>query len=103
MTSDDEQKWAINLAFTGTKKEIKDLVRRLQDREEQGGIQDLNLIEGPYNSLQEMLKDRGKNLGIAMENKAAPQVLPAPTDDIAYKSDYNQDMPEDDFSEDDDE
>jgi hypothetical protein len=60
--SDDNEKWAANIAFVGNKKEVKQLLKMFQESEEGGHIQDLNLIEGPFDSLQLMLKKRKENL-----------------------------------------
>lgn len=58
----EEEKWAANIAFVGSKEKVKAILKMVDELEEQGHIEDYTGIEGPYDSLQLMLKRRVENL-----------------------------------------
>lgn len=60
----DKEKWATNVAFVGDEKTVKKILKKLGELEGGGEIQDLTGIEGPFDSLQLMLKRRVENLAL---------------------------------------
>jgi hypothetical protein len=106
MSEDDkkERKWAANIAFVGDESKVKALIRFFKEEEAKGGISDFTRIDGPYERLQDLLKDRVNNLSLSPPPPEKVE-LPEPTstdasDVVAYKSNYELDMPLDDFDED---
>lgn len=97
--SGKSRKWAANIAFVGDESKVKALIKQFQQAEENGDIADFTRIDGPHEKLQDLLKDRVKNLGLPSANGDSQKVLAEP-DEVAYKSDYEQDMPTDDYDED---
>ncbi|SMF22312.1 hypothetical protein [Pseudogulbenkiania subflava] len=59
-----EEKWAANIAFVGSKEKVKEILKMIEKLEEQGELEDYTGIEGPYDSLQLMLKRRNENLAL---------------------------------------
>jgi hypothetical protein len=105
MMSDDdkkERKWAANIAFVGDESKVKKLIEYFKEEEKNGGISDFTRIDGPYEKLQDMLKDRAKNL--SLPSPSSPESSQSTESDlIAYKSDYEDDILDDDYEEDSDE
>ena len=60
----ENEKWAVNIAFVGDKELVMDIIKQVEYLEEQGHLNDCTTIQGPFESLQGMLKDRIKNLGL---------------------------------------
>jgi hypothetical protein len=93
----EKKKWAANIAFVGDKDEVKSYIKILEEKEEQGKIEDLTLIEGPYDNLQKMIKDRKKNLGLISQQKdlVAPEINDH-EDALVDENDNHEDAWEDD-------
>lgn len=69
-----EDQWATNIAFTGDEATVKMVIKFVENLEDEGKIKDFTRIDGPYESLQLMLKRRVENLGLGIESpKALPQ------------------------------
>jgi hypothetical protein len=68
----DEEKWAANVAFVGDEKTVKKILKKLSELEEKGEITDLTGIEGPFDSLQKLLKRRVDNLALGINTGALP-------------------------------
>jgi hypothetical protein len=66
MQKESQEKWAANIAFVGDKETVKELLKMFSKLEEEGRIKDFNKIDGPYDSLQTMLKRRKENLALHM-------------------------------------
>ncbi|KKD00907.1 hypothetical protein [Photobacterium halotolerans] len=100
-----ERKWAANIAFVGDESKVKELIKYFKEEEAKGGISDFTRIDGPHERLQDLLSDRVNNLSISppkQENVELPSPTP-PTDEsdtVVFKSDYEFDMPVDDYDED---
>lgn len=58
----DIEKWAANVAFVGNKDTVKKILDIINELEESGELQDCTGIDGPYDSLQDLLKRRVDNL-----------------------------------------
>ncbi|MBK1820493.1 hypothetical protein [Burkholderia orbicola] len=75
-----EEKWAANIAFTGDEQTVKKVLNFLDGLENEGKIGDYTGINGPYESLQLMLKRRVENLALGVEpTKPLPQNGPEPS------------------------
>lgn len=94
-----ERKWAANIAFVGDESKVKALIKQFQRAEENGDIADFTRIDGPHEKLQDLLKDRVTRLGLPSSDEG-PKRISANPNEIAYKSDYEQYMPTDDYDED---
>ena len=68
-----EEKWAANIAFTGDEATVKKVIKLVESLEEEGKVGDFTWIDGPYDSLQLMLKRRAENLALSIE---PPKALP---------------------------
>jgi hypothetical protein len=68
----NEEKWAVNVAFVCDEKTAKRVLKAISGLEEKGEITDLTGIEGPYNSLQIMLKRRLENLTLGVNTGVIP-------------------------------
>lgn len=66
-----DEKWAANIAFVGSKETVKKIIEMIEELEDNGEIEDYTGIEGPYDSLQLMLKRRVENL--SLEAKGQPE------------------------------
>ncbi len=104
MSDDDkkERKWSANIAFSGDESKVKELIRLFKEEEAKGGITDFTRIDGPHERLQDLLKDRVNNLSLSPPQPDKVE-LPNQTDAsdvVSYKSDYEEDMPVDDYDED---
>jgi hypothetical protein len=102
-----ERKWAANIAFVGDESKVKELIKYFKEEEARGGISDFTRIDGPHERLQDLLSDRVNNLSLSPP-KREDTVLPEPkltdaSDTVAFKSDYECDIPTDDYDEDVDE
>ena len=95
----EDEKWATNIAFVGNEKTVKKVLKKLNELEEKGEIEDLTGIEGPFDSLQVMLKRRAENLslGIAYEVNTEPKAIETKTNESIAEE------PEDDWFDDNDE
>ena len=58
----NDEKWAANIAFVGSKEKVKKILKIVEELEDNGDIEDYTGIEGPFDSLQLMLKRRVENL-----------------------------------------
>jgi uncharacterized protein YjgD (DUF1641 family) len=58
----DSEKWAANVAFVGNKDTVKKILNMINELEESGELQDCTGIDGPFDSLQDLLKRRADNL-----------------------------------------
>ena len=58
----DIEKWAATVAFVGNKDTVKKILDIINGLEESGELQDCTGIDGPYDSLQDLLKRRVDNL-----------------------------------------
>ena len=109
MSDDDkkEQIWAANIAFVGDKSKVKALIKQFQQAEESGGISDFTQINGPFDRLQDLLKDRVKNLSLTVGRESRieiPEIQDAGNSELViFKTDYESDIPIDDYDEDVDE
>ncbi|HCE3205328.1 hypothetical protein P3633_22850 [Vibrio parahaemolyticus] len=109
----EDEKWATNLAFVGNEQTVKKIIRKLNELEDSGEIEDLTGIEGPFESLQPMLKRRVENLALGADVQTDP--IPTeltklssdiPVDDEIDDEDWfdeDNDFEDDDWFEDDDE
>jgi|GEM_PF-3120589 len=70
MSSDE--KWAANIAFVGSKEKVKQILEMVEELENAGEIEDYTGIEGPYDSLQLMLKRRVENLSLEAKGEPEP-------------------------------
>lgn len=102
-----ERKWAANIAFVGDESKVKALIKYFKEEEAKGGISDFSRIDGPHDKLQDLLKDRVENLSLPTPLKPKadlPKLSPTdPSDVVSFKSDYEHDIPADDYDEDSDE
>ena len=64
----DNDMWAANIAFTGSKAQIKEILNFVEEFEEAGKIDDYTGIHGPFESLQLMLKRRKENLALGLDD-----------------------------------
>ncbi|WP_124616225.1 hypothetical protein [Burkholderia contaminans] len=72
-----DNKWAANIAFTGDEATVKKVIKFVESLEGEGKVGDFTWIDGPYESLQLMLKRRVENLALGVESpKALPQNNP---------------------------
>lgn len=93
----EDEKWATNIAFVGNEKTVKKVIKKLNELEEKGEIEDLTGIEGPFDSLQVMLKRRVDNLSLVIIDDSEPKAIDTKTNkSIAEES-------EDDWFDDNDE
>ncbi|MHA7122286.1 hypothetical protein ACWV16_16480 [Achromobacter xylosoxidans] len=86
--NNEKKKWAANIAFTGdedTVKKVLDFVERLEG---EGKIGDYTGIDGPYDSLQLMLKRRVENLALGVE---PPKALPPNNQESSQNDDGGDD------------
>lgn len=90
----DNEPWAANIAFTGSKSATKKILKMIDELEEDGEIKDVTGIEGPYESLQLMLKRRSENLKLTgsepfmiEQSEMTPQASDEPEDDDWFKDD----------------
>ena len=99
-----ERKWAANIAFVGDESKVKALIKFFKEEEAKGGICDFSRIDGPHEKLQDLLKDRVNNLSLSpppQEKVKLPEPkLTEPSDLVSYKTDYDSDIPVDDYDED---
>ncbi|WP_210441641.1 hypothetical protein [Vibrio crassostreae] len=106
MSEDDkeERKWAANIAFVGDESKVKELIRYFKEEEAKGGISDFTRIDGPHERLQDLLSDRVNNLSLSPPTQETVELpTPEPADEsdaVAFKSDYEGDIPTDDYDED---
>lgn len=103
----DEEKWATNVAFVGNEATVKKILKKLGELEESGEIEDLTGIEGPFDSLQPMLKRRVENLALGISDEPAPtqiELTPQASDEPEDDWFDGDDIPlDDDWFEGDDE
>lgn len=103
----DDEKWATNVAFVGSEETVKKILKKLSQLEESGEIEDLTGIEGPFDSLQPMLKRRVENLALGVIDDSTPaqiEVTPQASDEPEEEWFDDDDIPlDDDWFEDDDE
>tara|TARA_B100000683_G_C12483860_1_gene552362 strand:- start:1077 stop:1292 length:216 start_codon:yes stop_codon:yes gene_type:complete len=69
----DKEKWAANIAFTGSEEAVKKVIDFVEELEENGEVEDYTEIDGPYESLQLMLKRRVENLALLSEDEEEEQ------------------------------
>ena len=63
--ADENEKWAVNVAFVAKSEQVaKKILKYLEEQEDAGEIEDSTGIDGPYDSLQLMLKRRSENLAL---------------------------------------
>jgi len=63
--ADENEKWAVNVAFVAKNERVaKKILKYLEEQEDAGEIEDSTGIDGPYDSLQLMLKRRSENLAL---------------------------------------
>lgn len=67
-----DEKWAANIAFVGNKEKVKKILEMVEQLEDAGEIEDYTGIEGPYDSLQLMLKRRVENLSLEAKDEPEP-------------------------------
>lgn len=65
--SNEKKKWAANIAFTGDEDTVKKVLDFVEGLENEGRIGDYTGIDGPYESLQLMLKRRVENLALGVD------------------------------------
>ncbi|WP_445778316.1 hypothetical protein [Shewanella sp.] len=103
----DDEKWATNVAFVGNEETVKKILKKLNQLEESGEIEDLTGIEGPFESLQPMLKRRVENLALGVIDNSTPaqiEVTSQASDEPEEEWFDDDDNPlDDDWFEDDDE
>jgi hypothetical protein len=103
----DDEKWATNVAFVGNEETVKKILKKLGQLEESGEIEDLTGIEGPFDSLQPMLKRRVENLALGVNEESTPaqiEVTPQASDEPEGEWFDDDDIPlDDDWFENDDE
>ncbi|MBE0353187.1 MULTISPECIES: hypothetical protein [Pseudoalteromonas] len=103
----DDEKWATNVAFVGNEETVKKILKKLNQLEESGEIEDLTGIEGPFESLQPMLKRRVENLALGVIDNSTPaqiEVTSQASDEPEEEWFDDDDIPlDDDWFEDDDE
>ncbi|EJD6080890.1 hypothetical protein M0L39_RS09835 [Providencia rettgeri] len=66
-----DRKWAANIAFVGSKDKVKKILEMVEQLDDAGEIEDYTGIDGPYDSLQLMLKRRVENL--SLQAKGEPE------------------------------
>lgn len=78
----DEEKWAANVAFVGNKEAVREILKLVNSLEENGKINEVTSIDGPYESLQLMLKRRVENLSleVSQNNTDGKNLLNSPPD-----------------------
>jgi hypothetical protein len=74
----NDEKWAANIAFTGSKENVKKILAMVEELEDKGEIEDYTEIDGPYDSLQQMLKRRVENLSLEAKGEPEPSRLENP-------------------------
>jgi hypothetical protein len=57
-----DEPWAANVVFRGTRKTVKKALDALERRVEQGQIKDLQRIDGPAKSLKQLFSRWARNL-----------------------------------------
>lgn len=67
-----DEKWAANIAFVGSKEKVKKILEMVEELEDAGEIEDYTGIDGPYDSLQLMLKRRVENLSLEAKGEPEP-------------------------------
>lgn len=61
MTEKQKESWAANIAFVSDEETVQEIYELLEKKESEGKIKDLLTMDGPYDSLQLMLKRRKEN------------------------------------------
>lgn len=90
---DEDKKWAANIAFTGDEDTVKKIIAFVEKLEGEGKIEDYTWIDGPHQSLQELLKRRAVNLALEVGTpKALSQTNPETQheDDGGNSGDVNE-------------
>ena len=82
----NDEKWAANIAFTGSKENVKKILALVEELEDKGEIEDYTEIDGPYDSLQLMLKRRVENLSLEPKGEPDPLQLEKPESQLDDES-----------------
>lgn len=71
MSQNEKEPWAANIAFVADEETFKQVIEFIEEKEAEGKIKDLLTLDGPYDSMQLMLKRRKENLMLEARNKIA--------------------------------
>lgn len=71
MSQNENESWAANIAFVGDEKTVQEVLEFIEEKEAAGKITDLLTLDGPFDSMQLMLKRRKENLMLEARTKIA--------------------------------
>lgn len=71
MSQNENEPWAANIAFVGDEKTVQEVLEFIEEKEAEGKIKDVLTLDGPFDSMQLMLKRRKENLMLEARTKIA--------------------------------